>query len=107
MHALVTAIANGRNRRAEPRARTLKRGLIVFHDGYSAFDCTVRNLSSGGAMLLFGEAVGVPNHFDLARRPGDNLRPCTVRWRDENGLGLSFDAIHERARTRVRISVSS
>lgn len=94
MHAPVNTIANGRNERREPRHRTLKRGLIVFHDGYSAFDCTVRNLSSGGAMLLFGEAVGVPNHFDLAVRPSDTLRPCTVRWRNEIALGLSFDAIH-------------
>jgi hypothetical protein len=94
MHVLEDHIASGRNKRKEPRPRTLKRGLIVFHDGYSAFDCTVRNLSSGGAMLLFGESVGVPNHFELAILPCDTLRPCTVRWRNENALGLSFDAIH-------------
>jgi hypothetical protein len=88
------AIANPRNRRAEPRARTLKRGLIVFRDGYSVFDCTVRNLSSHGAKLLFGEAVGVPNHFNLAIRPNHGRRPCTVRWRNEKALGVSFDTLH-------------
>ena len=82
-----------RNRRAEPRARTLKRGLLVFHDGYSAFDCTVRNLSSRGAKLLFGEAVGVPNHFNLAIRPSHDRRACTVRWRSEGALGVSFDTL--------------
>jgi hypothetical protein len=94
MEAHAIAIADPRNRRAEPRARTLKRGLIVFHDGHSVFDCTVRNLSSGGAMLLFGDPVGVPSHFDLAIRPSHDRRVCTVRWRDENALGVSFDTIH-------------
>ena len=65
MEAHAIAIADPWNRRTEPRARTLKRGLIVFHDGHSVFVCTVRNLSSGGAMLLFGDPLGVPSHFDL------------------------------------------
>jgi hypothetical protein len=94
MDAHAIATADSRNRRAEPRARTLKRGRIVFHDGHSVFDCTVRNLSSGGAMLLFGDPVGVPNHFDLAIRPSHHRRVCTVRWRDENALGVSFDTMH-------------
>jgi len=92
MHAI--AMADPWNRRAEPRARTLKSGVIVFHDGHSVFDCTVRNLSSGGAMLLCGDSLGVPSHFDLAIRPSHDRRVCTVRWRHEKALGVSFDTIH-------------
>ena len=94
MEAHISHSAVSRNRRAEPRAHTLKRGLIVFHDGYSVFDCTVSDLSSHGAKLLFGEAVGVPNHFNLAIRPSRDRRPCTVRWRNETALGVSFDTRH-------------
>jgi hypothetical protein len=93
MEAHISPSAVFRNRRAEPRARTLKRGLLVFHDGHSVFDCTVRNLSSRGAKLLFGEAVGIPNHFKLAIRPSRDRRPCTVRWRNESALGVSFDTL--------------
>jgi hypothetical protein len=82
-----------RDQRAEPRGRTLKRGLIVFHNGSSVFDCTVKNLSLRGAKLLFGESAGVPNHFDLAIRPNRARRPCTVRWRNETALGISFDTL--------------
>ena len=94
MEAPISHSATYRNRRAEPRARTLKRGLIVFHDGHSVFDCTIGNLSSGGAKLLFGEAAGVPNHFHLTIRPSRDRRPCTVRWRNESALGVSFDTLH-------------
>ena len=90
----VSANDDRRNRRVETRFPTLKRGLIVFHNGNSTFDCAVRNISTRGALLLFGEAVGVPNHFDLAMQPSHYRRPCTVRWRNGTTVGLSFDTRH-------------
>jgi hypothetical protein len=81
------------NRRAEPRARTLKRGQIVFHNGHSTFDCTVRNISLRGAMLLFGTQIGVPNEFDLVLGTSRDRRPCTVRWRSGSALGVLFETL--------------
>ena len=41
----------GEENRNEQRHHTLKPGLIVFNNGFSTIECTVRNLSEGGAQL--------------------------------------------------------
>ena len=80
----------GDERRAERRARTLRHARIVFNHGYGVFDCLVRNLSPGGALLDIPNMLGVPSHFDIAidAAPG---RPCTVRWHTDHLMGVHFD----------------
>ena len=79
------------NQRSEPRARTLKGGRVVFNGGYSSYDCTIRNLSAGGAMLQFASTVGIPNNFDLfISNSGGEKYGCTVRWRTNVALGVAF-----------------
>jgi hypothetical protein len=79
------------NQRAEPRARTLKGGRVVFNGGYSSYDCTIRNLSSGGAMLQFASTLGIPNAFDLFINNAHGEKyECTVRWRTNVALGVEF-----------------
>lgn len=80
------------NRRGARRNRTLRGGRIIFNAGYSAFECTVRDLTPDGAKLRFGEAAGVPNHFELELEPGQPRRKCTVRWRSGSTMGVSFDS---------------
>ena len=86
-----TPIIEQADKRASRRVRTLKGGRIILHGGYSVFACTVRNLSDTGAMLQLGETTGVPTHFDLEIEPGRPPRKCTVRWRSQTALGVSFD----------------
>ena len=52
-------------RRKVPRSRTLKSGKIIVHAHTSLVDCTVRNLSSKGALLVVASLVGIPEKFDL------------------------------------------
>ena len=70
--------------------RTLKKATIVLKGGYSVFDCVVRNLSETGAMLQVG-GLGIPSHFELVLDAAVPRHPCTVRWRTENAIGVSFD----------------
>jgi hypothetical protein len=77
-------------RRRGRRARTLKGGRIVFNGGYSSFECTIRNLSDSGALLKFGDVLGIPNHFELETETGRARRKCTVRWRSGTLIGVSF-----------------
>lgn len=79
------------DRRGGRRMRTLKGGRAIFNGGYSSFECTVRNLSDGGAVLVFGDILGIPNHFELEIGPGQPRRSCTVRWREGTAMGVSFD----------------
>jgi hypothetical protein len=81
-------------RRGGRRMRTLKGARIVFNGGFSSFECTVRNMSEGGAMLQFGDVLGIPNHFELEMEPGRPRKNCTVHWRNGRTMGVSFDVHH-------------
>ena len=78
-------------RRRQPRPRALKKGTIVFHHGSSTFDCIIRNLSGGGALLVVGDTTGIPDHFELRFDAIPPVHPASVRWRNLTALGVSFD----------------
>ena len=84
-------------RRAERRIRTLKRARIIFNNGYSVFDCTVRNISSGGALLDIPNLLGIPSHFDIEMDAARARRPCTVRWHTDHLMGVQFDDAKAKA----------
>src|SRR5438067_9259980 len=70
------------------RRRTLKMGKIVFDRKQCVMDCTVRNLSDGGACLLLTSVIGIPSEFELAM--GDVSWECSVAWKTANQIGVSF-----------------
>ncbi|MDO8360795.1 MAG: PilZ domain-containing protein [Devosia sp.] len=76
--------------RVAQRRTTLKVGHIVFNNGRSTIDCTVRNLSAKGAKLLVASVVGIPDTFDLML-DGHTRQPCRVAWRRLKELGVSFN----------------
>ena len=76
-------------RRADIRKRVLKGGALYFNRGYGAMECVVKNQSTDGAMLLFGDSSGVPSAFDLAI--GENaLRRAEVKWRGLAAVGVAL-----------------
>ncbi len=83
--------------RTERRARTLRHAEIVFNQGRSVFDCTVRNLSPGGALLEVASMLGIPQHFDIVLDRSLGHRPCTVRWHTDRLMGVHFDDAGPRA----------
>lgn len=76
------------NRDAQ-RHRTLKGGRIVVNDGFSTFDCTIRNLSETGAKLVVTSSLGIPERFELAMLDGRKFA-CAVAWRTETEIGVRF-----------------
>jgi hypothetical protein len=76
-------------RRAMPRRRVLKGGVLSFNRGYGALECVVRNESAGGALLSFGETSAVPAAFDLTVK-GAEARRAQVRWRGMTLVGVAF-----------------
>ncbi|CDZ30935.1 PilZ domain-containing protein [Neorhizobium galegae] len=76
----------GRN---SPRMRALKGARIVYGSGTRTRDCTVRNLSAGGAKLVMQSTADVPDVFDLVFDDGAR-RACVVRWRKLGDLGVEF-----------------
>jgi len=68
----------------------LKAGKIVFNRQLSVVDCTIRNLSDGGACLVVASPVGLPDTFELLI-PIDNLkRSCRVVWKASGKIGVTF-----------------
>ena len=81
------------DRRKHQRRRTFKGGKIVFNDDRSVIDCTVKNLSVGGATLQVESTIGIPGAFRLIISPDDLTKSCRVIWRTENQIGVAFVAI--------------
>ena len=78
------------DRRVAPRRRTLLEGHIELAGG-GAIDCTIRNISDGGARLRVVSVIGVPDAFVLSYGINSQRRPVRVTWRQETELGIAFD----------------
>jgi hypothetical protein len=77
-------------RRQVSRHRTLKSGKIVVLAHRSVVDCTVRNLSPKGALLVVASLAGIPESFELMLDATGEQHPCRVIWRGEDRLGVEF-----------------
>jgi PilZ domain len=69
--------------------RALKAGRAVLTGGYSTFNCTVRNLSTGGAKIVFESTTDIPPQFRLRLEDGTS-HECAVRWRTPREVGVEF-----------------
>ncbi len=83
---------NFADRRATPRKRILKAGVIRALPDFEA-TCVVRDLSEGGAKLKVQDARQVPDLFQLTIELDGLLAKCQVMWRNNsNELGVKFEA---------------
>ena len=76
-------------RRAQQRRRVLKAGSIVLNNRSSILSCTVRNMSTAGALLQIPTTLTVPLEFALAIDAG-RAAPCRVAWQDGHQVGVAF-----------------
>ena len=53
-------------RRRTARTRVFKGAQLIVLDRHTVVDCTVRDLSAGGACLEFFSPFGIPQFFDLS-----------------------------------------
>ncbi len=77
-------------KRTTPRHRVLKHGTLAFGGGGSV-DCTVRNISSGGARLDVANPIGLPRSFTLVIQTNQFMRRCHPVWVSEQRIGVAFD----------------
>ena len=75
--------------RKSVRRRVLKTGKIAFRNHFGAIDCTIRNLSEGGACIKVESPFGIPDSFDLIFE-GGAVRRCRVAWRKVTQIGVEF-----------------
>ena len=77
-------------RRKTARSRTLKSGKIVLNLHASVVDCTVRNLSANGALLVVKSLAAIPEKFDLVLETSGEHHLCRVAWRGPDRVGVEF-----------------
>ena len=77
------------NNRNSERQEVLQAGMISFKG--SDIDCTVHNISIGGANLAIAGDCQIPDSFRLLIDPGLGNRHCHVVWRNDRRIGVAFD----------------
>jgi hypothetical protein len=76
--------------RIAPRRRVLKGAKIISLNKDTVFDCTIRNMSETGALLILPAVTGVPSEFFLQIPPGNKLVRCKVARKGNGQLGIAF-----------------
>jgi hypothetical protein len=76
--------------RAEPRQKSFLRGCIYFNNRRSSVDCLIRDISEGGARLIFPNAVAIPDTVDIYVPQKDQMLHARVQWRLADEIGVAF-----------------
>jgi len=77
-------------RRAYPRRPVLRGGKLILNHGRNLLDVQVRDLSEGGCRIRTGNPALLPDRFTIRIVGLSGERPCEVRWRSEQELGVRF-----------------
>jgi hypothetical protein len=73
-----------------PRTRTCLNGKLVYGDGAFTLDCTVRDVSKGGAKITLTKRQPLPSHLYLIIIKYGIAHNSTVRWSSFPARGLYF-----------------
>jgi methyl-accepting chemotaxis protein len=95
----MTAAIKYADQRAEVRHETYLKGQIKL-DGLTIARCTIRNISSMGALLTFGDEPDVPDKFKLVIPDQTFETLCEVRHRTGNSIGVLFTSGRREALAR-------
>ncbi|MGO4171061.1 PilZ domain-containing protein [Bosea sp. TAF32] len=77
-------------RRRAPRQRTLLSGVAAFNGGRSTLDCTIRNLSEAGALMVLSDAVALPQAFEIEIPSRQRQYSARAVWRSGERIGIVF-----------------
>ncbi len=83
------------NKRSQPRTRCLKEGKIVFGNGTFIVDCTIDNLSDGGAHLRVQGTSPLPKEFLLVEPSRNLVHKAQIVRRTPKGVGIKFNGLFE------------
>lgn len=78
-------------RRAGQRSRVSRDAKIILGQALPVVSCTLHDLTNSGACLSFAGMDTLPETFELTFDHGRSCRPCRVRWRVDNKLGVVFE----------------
>lgn len=77
------------DRRASPRKKVNTLAKVMLNDNVTLLDCTILDISDGGAKLEFTSRQVLPRSFIMQLPTGAVMR-CEVRWAKDNFFGVRF-----------------
>jgi PilZ domain-containing protein len=92
MSAAIKLDLNGENRRSQRRTVVEDARIVNKRGGWSLINCTVRDISEGGAKLQIAPSVEIPTEFDLLLVKEMQIIPVRIRWRRRDFMGVQFTA---------------
>jgi hypothetical protein len=79
------------NKRRHRRQARERRAILRALDGGHISDCTVSDISAGGARVTLDRTGPLPQAFTLCLTNNGNVyRECKVAWRRESVIGVQF-----------------
>jgi PilZ domain-containing protein len=90
MSAALKLDLNAENRRTQRRTVIEDARIVNKRGGWSLINCTVRDISEGGAKLQIGPSVEIPTYFDLLLVKEMQIIPVRIRWRRWDFMGVQF-----------------
>ena len=76
-------------KRIIPRRRSILGGRVFLDEG-GAWDCTIRDLSEGGAKITSEAPLEKGLEFDLKINKFEDIRRVEVMWAGGNDAGIRF-----------------
>ena len=90
-----SAAPNEVEHRAWPRAPTIKTGTLIMDGAPGGIECTVRDLSIGGAGIHVADKADLPGAMQLLIVADGLLFDCALVWRQDDRAGLRFNSRHD------------
>jgi hypothetical protein len=93
-HAAAEGDDGGEHHRSAHRKRTLKAAKVILTD-WTTIDCTIRDISEGGARLVFGDAFKLPEEFRVLIVMTNTVVPAKLLWQRGLTAGVAFTGPEE------------
>lgn len=78
------------DRRSLRRRRVYKQGALVLNNGFSTVNCTIRDVSDGGARVEADSQFVAPDQCELLFVESGRRFAVRKRWQSRNQIGLEF-----------------
>lgn len=77
--------------RQSSRVKSFLRGEIVYANGASRTECTIRDISEVGARIQIPDSVTVPETFELVIPQKGQHERSRIVWRRGSEIGVNFE----------------
>jgi hypothetical protein len=78
------------DKRKHARRKVLWSAKVIYNDRSCTLDCQIRDISKKGCRIRLKDPVLLPRFFEIVMPDSPEPRPCEVRWRTTNELGVMF-----------------